>query len=127
MGEKVAIAIIWHGPEVVIEERWVDTDDGRQEPRYAFPGGKVEAGEREIDAAIREVYEETDIALTEADFTGPEILRVGDDVGFIYGALLRYGTRFKDGVLSWNIEQVMEHKNKGKLLPLTAEFVERNF
>lgn len=38
----------------------------RELEKYYLPGGKIEAGERPIDAAIREAYEELNVVLDES-------------------------------------------------------------
>lgn len=41
----------------------------KKNPIWGIPKGNQEAGEREIETAIRETYEETGIVVTEADLT----------------------------------------------------------
>ena len=44
------------------------------EPRWITPGGGIDPGETPIQAAVRELYEETGIKVTESDL-GPQIWR----------------------------------------------------
>jgi 8-oxo-dGTP diphosphatase len=53
--------------------------------RWEFPGGKVEPGEDEVEALVRECEEELGVVVAVGD-------RVGDDVPLAHGgALLRVG------------------------------------
>jgi 8-oxo-dGTP diphosphatase len=60
--------------------------------RWEFPGGKVESGETELDALVRECAEELGVRIA----VGP---RVGPDVGLAHGrAVLRvYAATVVDG------------------------------
>src|SRR5436309_3539348 len=40
---------------------------GRSSGEWALPGGMVEAGESDVDAMVRELFEETDVAVDRAD------------------------------------------------------------
>ncbi len=66
--------------------------------RWEFPGGKVEAGESEVDALVRECEEELGVRV--------EVLnRIGTDVPMVNGLILRlYRARLVDGE-----PQALEH------------------
>lgn len=127
--EQVAVVVLWRGgAELVMEERWVDVGYGKQETRYAFPGGKVEDGEEIVDAAVREVREETGVVLQSEDLRGHEVVEVGNTQGHIFQGMLLHGEPLGDGsIVVWTIHDLLEHKKKGRLMPLTNEFVERHF
>ena len=55
---RVIDVIAWHGNKLVLVER-LNFPAG-----LAFPGGKIEGGERPIGAAVREFYEETGMQLS---------------------------------------------------------------
>ena len=67
--------------------------------RWEFPGGKVEPGESEVAALIRECEEELDVRITVGE-------RVGQDVKLAHGrAILRvYAARLVDGAQPRPIE-----------------------
>lgn len=129
MPERVAIAVLWRGPELIMEERWEDTGDGEQETFYAFPGGKVKPGENIRKAAAREALEETGIVIIPERLGKPDILQIGDDEGYIFAAQLEINAEPSDdkSTVVWSRRELMEHKNRGKLMPFTNEYVERFF
>ena len=59
---KAERAIPWSGV-VVIEDRRVIALKENDKPFYIIPGGKVESGETDEAAAIREVYEELGVSV----------------------------------------------------------------
>lgn len=125
---EVAVVVLWHGAELVMEERWVDVKNDLQETRYAFPGGKVESGESQEDAAIREIHEEVGIDLDRGSLTRLEDIEVGKDVGHFFQAQIPYGSTLRVGnIILITRQELDEHKKKGKLMPLTNEYVERYF
>jgi 8-oxo-dGTP pyrophosphatase MutT (NUDIX family) len=67
------------GPHVLMIKRAYRGMNGGQ---WAFPGGKIEPGERPVQAALRELHEEIGLALDESDVVG----RLDDfvtDSGFV--------------------------------------------
>ena len=61
LGSSIAL---WRADEVLVVKR-------RNPPRrWSLPGGRVEWGERLVDAAIRELYEESGLSVNEAAFVG---------------------------------------------------------
>ena len=53
---SVAVGVLRQGDRVLLEKR---PDDAHQGGLWAFPGGKVEAGETPVEALVREFREET--------------------------------------------------------------------
>ena len=66
--ETVRVIMIDHDKTLL----FADSDPGVPEARWwVTPGGGVDAGETERQAAVREVAEETGYVLTESDLRGP--------------------------------------------------------
>ena len=120
--------VLWHGPQLIMEERWIDTTDGKQETYYAFPGGKIEPDETATDAAVREVFEETGVVLDAEKLGRPETIIIGEDEATIFSARLSFGTELGDGsIVVWARKELMEHKGRGRLMPFTNDYVEKFF
>lgn len=90
-----AIAIVPHNGKVLLVRRANPPDPGR----WGFPGGKIEPGETYMDAAIRELAEETTIraeALHAIDALDV-IVREPDGVLKFHYVLVAVLCRFLDG------------------------------
>ena len=123
------MVVLWHGPELFMQERDKKLPEGKTKS-YGFFGGKVEEGEAEIDAAVREVQEETGLALEKEKLSPPDLVVDGDDTAYVYQALLPYGVKIesKDGsVVLWSRNDLETNRGEGKLMPLSAKYVERFF
>ena len=57
------------GPAVLLTRRSAGLRSHASQ--WALPGGRLDDGERPVDAALRELHEELDLELTEADVLGP--------------------------------------------------------
>ncbi|QNL48273.1 (deoxy)nucleoside triphosphate pyrophosphohydrolase [Olivibacter sp. SDN3] len=60
---KVVAAVIVHNDEILCVQKGEHKFDYLRH-KYEFPGGKVESGEREEDALIREIDEELGLAIS---------------------------------------------------------------
>lgn len=60
---KVVAAVIAHNEEILCVQKG-EHKFGYLRHKYEFPGGKVELGEREEDALIREIEEELRLAIS---------------------------------------------------------------
>jgi len=92
---RVAVAVIIQHGKVLIAKRHPDLHQGG---KWEFPGGKIESGESESDATIRELREELSITATvltpfmEVDFDYPDkqvslkVWLVTDFSGIVQGA-----------------------------------------
>lgn len=58
---------IYKASGIIVQDRQVLTTRSRGKSMYIQPGGKLEAGETETQAVIRELREEMGIEVTEAD------------------------------------------------------------
>lgn len=66
--------IVTDGASVLV---WVDTDPGLPGSRwYVTPGGGIDPGESSVDAAVRELWEETGLRVAASDLSGPVMRRV---------------------------------------------------
>ena len=63
---KAASACVWRGEEVLLVQRAAPQGKGF----WAFPGGKLEAGESALTAAHRELFEETGVTAALDDEVG---------------------------------------------------------
>jgi 8-oxo-dGTP pyrophosphatase MutT (NUDIX family) len=130
MSEKkdVAMAVLWHGGDLIIEERWEDTEQGAQETYYAFPGGKIEDNETPTEAVVREVFEETGITLDPGYLKEPEKIPIDGRKVYIFQVLLQKSLKLGDeSIIILTPYELMGYKDKGKLMPFTEQYVERNF
>lgn len=128
MTQKVVFAELWHGGELFVEERWIDSANGQQETRYSFPGGKVKDGETEEQAMVSKIHAELGIEIKPEWLDEPEQIDQGDVSGYGFKLLLPFAQKLGDGsIIVWDLVDLLTHKQKGKLMPLTEEYVERNF
>ena len=58
---KIAIAVVKNGDRFLVGQR---SDDQVLAGFWEFPGGKIEAGESDLEAAVRECFEETGVTVT---------------------------------------------------------------
>jgi 8-oxo-dGTP diphosphatase len=71
-----ASACIWRDGKVLLIKRGKPPGEGL----WSLPGGKIEAGENAETAAVRELYEETQITAKLIQAMGPFEVRRGDAV-----------------------------------------------
>ena len=128
MTEKVAVGVIWHGGELVFQER----EEGGI-VRYALPGGKLEAGEKTIDATVREVEQEIGYRFREEDFGELSVIRIAGFAGYFRSARLPYGTVLKprpeekyQTLVLWGAERIEEAIEEEIFMPLTGAYLEKN-
>ncbi|GGN91781.1 NUDIX hydrolase [Saccharibacillus kuerlensis] len=69
----VHVFLIWEGKIVLLKRQHT----GHQDGRYGLPSGKIEAGERADQAALREVYEECGIVIDPTDLRMTGIMQIG--------------------------------------------------
>lgn len=79
--------------------RFLSILQGSGKGRHAFPGGKVERGERPHDAAIRELQEETGLSATSFSLVCQFI--AGDRVTFLFAATVDGQIQESEGPVSW--------------------------
>ena len=58
---KIAIAVVKNGDRFLVGQR---SQDQVLAGLWEFPGGKIEAGESDLEAAVRECFEETGVTVT---------------------------------------------------------------
>jgi 8-oxo-dGTP pyrophosphatase MutT (NUDIX family) len=69
---KAASACVWRGDDLLLIQRGKALGYGF----WSFPGGKIEEGESAQDAAVRELFEETNISANLQHFVGGFEIRV---------------------------------------------------
>jgi 8-oxo-dGTP pyrophosphatase MutT (NUDIX family) len=86
--ELSAAVALWRGEEVLFMKRSAGSFSGGG---WFLPGGHVEAGERPVDAAVREVFEEAGIVLDPAALSAADVMTYPHDGGtahcIVYNAL----------------------------------------
>ena len=72
-----AATAIWRGDRILLARRKVSVNSGT----WAMPGGLVETGETLVEAAIREVKEETSLTISSPKFMTYHEIIMKDDEG----------------------------------------------
>jgi mutator protein MutT len=62
---KIAIAVVKNGDRFLVGQR---SQDQVLAGFWEFPGGKIEAGESDLEAAVRECFEETGVTVAAVGF-----------------------------------------------------------
>lgn len=90
-----ASAVVLRGATVLLVER----GKGARQGQWSLPGGHIEAGETAAAAAIREVAEETGLAIAIVDLVGVSdvILRADDGTLVAHYLLATYAAHAADG------------------------------
>jgi 8-oxo-dGTP pyrophosphatase MutT (NUDIX family) len=76
--ELSAAVALWRGEEVLFMKRGSGSFSAGG---WFLPGGHIEQGERPVDAAVREVFEETAIKLDPAALAAAEVMTYPHDGG----------------------------------------------
>ena len=69
-------------------------------PRWLTPGGGIDEGETELQAAIRELFEETGMRIQESDLAGPVLVASGT---WLWGDDIHSHT-YTDTIFSYQVE-----------------------
>jgi 8-oxo-dGTP pyrophosphatase MutT (NUDIX family) len=131
MNESVAIGVLWHGGELVIEKRIQEVDDEKV-IKYAFPGGTIEEGETPREALSREMNEEVGLDPALLRFGRLRVIRLGGFIGYFGETRLPWGTEMKPGpkakyqIVLQTLDEIYKEVEDDKMMPLSAEFVERH-
>lgn len=90
--ELTAAAVLWRGDEILVMKRASGFSSGG----WFFPGGHLEAGERPIEACVREVREEAGIELDPSSLSLVDVMTMETSDGLahclIYNAGCSEGT-----------------------------------
>ncbi len=88
-----ALCVVWRGPQILVAEGY---DPAKQQTFYRPLGGGVQFGEQSIDAAEREMREETGAKVANLRFRGAieNIFTYNGDVG--HEIVLLYEGEFQD-------------------------------
>ncbi|MCC7365513.1 MAG: NUDIX hydrolase [Dehalococcoidia bacterium] len=79
--ELTAAVVLWRGPEILVMKRAAGFSAGG----WFLPGGHVEPGERPVDAAVRELFEETGIT------ANPDLLALADVMTYAHDGATAHG------------------------------------
>lgn len=88
--EVIVLVLVVHNGRVLVVRRRKD-DDIVPELRWAFPGGKIEAGETLEQAAVREVIEETGLSVYIEMLVHARIIPSTNILAIYYQCLLEDG------------------------------------
>lgn len=131
MSERIAIGVLWHGGELVIEEREEEVK-GAIIKRYAFPGGSIEEGEKPREALIREMKEDVGLKPESLKFGRLRVVRLSGLVGYFGETRLPFGVEIKpdkdekNRIVFQTLDQIYEEVENDEMMPLSAEYVERH-
>jgi len=90
--ELTAAAVLWRGDEILVMKRAGGFSSGG----WFFPGGHLEAGERPVEACVREVREEAGIELEPSSLSLVDVMTMETSDGLahclVYNAACLPGT-----------------------------------
>ncbi len=132
MREKVAVGVVWHGAELVVQKKIYKKPSDEIVERYEFPSKKIEPGDKSLNTLVKSLNVQLGFPFTAESFGKLRTQRNAKHIAFYHEALLPYGTNLhstdkKYGEIEfWTRDRFDEALEEESLSPFVTMYVERH-